>query len=51
MFGDRVRISKNDIPLRKRYKPQYTYEIFEISAISTKIPPTYLINDLDKERF
>ena len=34
--GDRVRISKNDIPFRKGYKPQFTDEIFEISAISTK---------------
>ena len=35
-IGDRVRISKNDIPFRKGYKPQFTDEIFEISAISTK---------------
>ena len=47
--GDRVRISKNDIPFRKGYKPQLTDEIFEISAVSTKKPPTYIIKDLDKE--
>ena len=47
--GDRVRISKNDIPFRKGYKPQFTDEIFEISAVSTKKPPTYIIKDLDKE--
>ena len=46
--GDRVRISKNDIPFRKGYKPQFTDEIFKISAISTKKPPTYIIKDLDK---
>ena len=47
--GNRVRISKNDIPFRKGYKPQFTDEIFEISVISTKKPPTYIIKDLDKE--
>ena len=46
--GDIVRISKNDIPFRKGYKPQFTDEIFEISAVSTKKPPTYIIKDLDK---
>ena len=35
--GDRVRISKKDIPFPKGYKPQFTDEIFEISVISTKI--------------
>ena len=35
-IGDRVGISNNDIPFRKGYKPQFTDEIFEISAISTK---------------
>ena len=34
--GDRVRISKNDISFRKGYKPQFTDEIFEISAVSTR---------------
>ena len=34
--GDRVRISKNDIPFRNGYKPQFTDEIFKVSAISTK---------------
>ena len=47
--GDRVRILKNDIQFRKGYKPQFTDEIFEISAVSTKKPPTYIIKDLDKE--
>ena len=44
--GDRVRISKNDIPFRKGYKPQFTDKIFEIS---TKKPPSYIIKDLEKE--
>ena len=48
-IGDRVRISKNDIPFQKGYKPQFTDEIFEISVISTKKPPTYIIKDLQKE--
>ena len=48
-FGDRVRISTKDIPFQKGYKPQFTDEIFETSAISTKKPPTYIIKDLDKE--
>ena len=48
-FGDRIRISKNDIPFRKGYKPQFTDEVFEISVISTKKPPTYIIKDLKKE--
>ena len=47
--GNRVRISKNDIPFRKGYKPQFTDEIFEISAVSTKKPPTYIIKDIEKE--
>ena len=47
--GDRMRISKNDIPFRKGYKPQFTDEICEISTICTKKPPTYIIKDLDKE--
>ena len=48
-IGDEARISKNDIPFRKRYKPQFTNEIFEISALSTKKSPTYIIKDLKKE--
>ena len=36
-------------PFRKGYKPQFTDEIFEISAISTKKPPTSYIKDLEKK--
>ena len=43
--GDRVRISKYDLPFRKGYKPQFTEEVFEIVAISSKKPPTYTIKD------
>ena len=42
--GDRVRISKYDIPFRKGYKPQFTKEVLEIAAISSKKPPTYTVN-------
>ena len=38
--GDRVRISKYDLPFRKGYKPQFTKELFEIVAISSKKTPT-----------
>ena len=39
--GDRVRISKCDLPVRKVYKPEFVRRIFEIGAIATKKPPTY----------
>ena len=45
--GDRVRISKYDF--RKGYKPQFTKEVFEIVAISSKKPPTYTIKDEQDE--
>ena len=41
--GDRIRISKYDLPFRKGYKPQFTQEGFEIVAISSRKPPTYTI--------
>ena len=47
--GDRVRISKYDLPFRKGYKPQFTKELFEIVAISSKKPPTYTIKDEQDE--
>ena len=43
--GDRVRISKYDLPFRKGYEPQFTKEVFEIVAITSKKPPTYTIKD------
>ena len=47
--GDRVRISKYDLPFRKGYKPQFTQEVFEIVAISSTKPPTYTIKDEQDE--
>ena len=47
--GDRVRISKYDLPFRKGYKPQFTREVFEIVAIATRKPPTYTIKDEQDE--
>ena len=43
--GDRVQISKYDLPFRKGYKPQFIREVFEIVAIATGKPPTYTIKD------
>ena len=43
--GDRVRISKYGLPLRKGYKPQFTREVFEIVAIATRKSPTYTTKD------
>ena len=48
-IGDRVRISKYDLPFRKVYKPQCTKEVFEIVAISSKEPPTSTIKDEQDE--
>ena len=44
-LGDRVRMSKFDLPFRKCYKPQFTREVFEIVASATRKPPTYTIKD------
>ena len=48
-IGDRVRISKYDLPFCKGYKPQYTGEIFEIVAVATRKPPKYTIKDEREE--
>ena len=48
-IGDRVRISKYDLPFRKGYKPQFTREVFEIVGIATRKPPTYTIKDEQDE--
>ena len=47
--GDKVRISKYDLPFSKGNKPQFTKEVFEIVAISSKKPPTYTIKDEQDE--
>ena len=44
-IGDRVRISKYDLPFRKRNKPPFTQEVFEILAISHGKPPRYTMKD------
>ena len=49
--GDRVRISKSDLPFRKGYKPQFTREVFENVAIATRKPATYTIKDEQGEVF
>ena len=49
IVGDRIRISKCDLPFRKGYKPQFTKEVFEIVAIFSKKPPTYTIKDEQDE--
>ena len=47
--GDRVRISKYDLPFKKGYKPQFTKEVFKIVAVSSKKPPIYTIKDEQDE--
>ena len=44
-IGDRVRISKYDLPFRKGYKPQFTQEVLEIVPISSRKPPKCTIKD------
>ena len=43
--GNRVRISKYDLPFCKGCKPKFTRKVFEIVAIATGKPPTYTIKD------
>ena len=50
-FRDRVRISKYDLLFRKGYKPQFTPEVFNYVAISSREPPTYTIKDEQGEIF
>ena len=48
-IGDRVRISKYDLPFRKGSKPEFTLEVFENGEISSRKPPTYEIKDEQDE--
>ena len=48
-IGDKVGISRYDLPFRKGYKPHFTQKISEIVAIATKKPPTYTIKDEQEE--
>ena len=41
--------TKYDLPFRKGNKPQLTQETFEIVAIATEKPPTYIIKDEQEE--
>ena len=47
--GDRIHISKFDLPFRKGCKPQFTKELFQIVAISSKKPSTYTKKDKEDE--
>ena len=40
-IGDKVRISKIDLPFRKGNKPQFREETFEIVALASRKPPAY----------
>ena len=48
-IGDGVHISKYDLPFRKGYKPQFTKQVFENVAISSRKLPTYTIKDEQDE--
>ena len=43
--GDRVRISKYELPFGKCYEPQFTKEVFVFVASSSRKPPTYTMKD------
>ena len=47
--GDRVRVSKYDLPFRKGYKPEFTKEVFKIIANSSKKLQTNTIKDEQDE--
>ena len=46
---DFVRISKADLPFRKRYKQTFANEVFEIYDIHTKNPPNYSLIDASQK--
>ena len=48
-IGDKVRISKHELPFRKGYKLHFTKGVFKIVAISSRKPPTYTIKDKQDE--
>ena len=48
-IGDRVQISKCDLPLRKCFKPLYTQEVYEMVAISSVETPANTIKDEQNE--
>ena len=46
-IGDYVRISKYKDIFAKRYKPNWSQEVFIISKIKNTVPRTYVINDFN----
>ena len=48
-IGHRVRLSKYDLPFKKTYRPQFTKEVFETVAFSSRKHPTYTIKDEQDE--
>lgn len=48
-IGDAVRIAEENLPFRKGYKPNFTFEKFRITNIATVNPPTYRIEDTTGE--
>ena len=48
-IGERVRISKYDLPFKNGHKPQFTQEMFETVAISSRKPPAYTVKDEQDE--
>ena len=48
-IGDRVHISKYDLPFRTGYRPQFTKKVFEIVAFSSRKPPSNTIKDEQDE--
>ena len=48
--GNHVRISKNNIPFQKGYKPHFTNEIFEISRVYKTSPLSYNIKNTNGEK-
>ena len=48
-IGDFLRVVKKDEAFRKSYMQSFTDEVFEITGIPTLSPPTYTLNDADKE--
>ena len=46
-IGDYVRISKYKNIFAKRYKPNWSQEVFIISKIKNTVPRTYVINDFN----
>ena len=45
--GDHVRISKYKNIFAKRYKPNWSEEVFVIRKVKNTVPWTYIINDLN----